>query len=351
MTAEGPALGLGGALRHMADLHPRLVFMGTPELARVVLAALASDPRWTIPCVVAQPDKPVGRGLQVQPPPVKQEALERGIPVLQPAKARDPEFIAALAAMAPDVIVVAAYGQILPPALLAIPRFGCLNIHTSLLPRWRGAAPIQWALLEGDAETGVTLMRMDAGLDTGDIIAVEKTEIQPRDTGQTLHDRLAELGARLVCQKLPDWMRSFERPEDGTWRRSEPQPKEGVTYARRLNKEDGRLDWSKSAVELDRRIRGLNPWPGAFTTVSGLGPAPLILKIWEAWSEVVSRPGLESSQAGEVLVARGDELVVATGAAQTLKIGSLQLEGRRRMSTRDFLAGGALAPGSLLGRP
>jgi len=323
--------------------------MGTPELARVVFAALASDGSWDIPLVVVQPDKPVGRGLQVQAPPVKREALERGIPVLQPAKARDPGFIASLAEAAPDVVVVAAYGQILPPSLLAIPRFGCLNVHTSLLPRWRGAAPIQWAVLEGDAETGVTLMRMDEGLDTGEIVAAESTLIESRETGQTLHDRLAEIGARLVCRELPEWIRSFGPSESGLRPRSRPQPKEGVTYARRLTKEDGRLDWSKSAVELDRRVRALNPWPGAFTTVGNLGPAPLMLKIWEAWPEPLPEQAGESVSVGEVLVARGDALLVATGERQALRIGSLQLEGRRRMSTRDFLAGGALAPGSHLG--
>ena len=334
----------------MPPSRPRLVFMGTPELARVVLAALVSDGSWEIPLVVVQPDKPVGRGLQVQAPPVKREALERGIPVLQPAKARDPGFIASIAEVAPDVIVVAAYGQILPPSLLAIPRFGCLNVHTSLLPRWRGAAPIQWALLEGDAETGVTLMRMDAGLDTGDIVAAESTMIQPRETGQTLHDRLADIGARLVCRMLPEWIRSFRQPEEGGRPRSQPQPTDGVTYARRLSKEDGRLDWSKPAEELDRRIRALNPWPGAFTTVGSLGPAPLMMKIWEAAPESLPEAAGESVGAGEVLVARGDALMVATGARQALRITSLQLEGRRRMSTRDFLAGGALVPGSLLGR-
>ncbi len=321
----------------------RLVFMGTPELARVVLAGLAADDRWEIPLVVVQPDKPVGRGLQLTAPPVKREALDRGIPVVQPARARDPEFLATLAAASPDVVVVAAYGQILPPALLEIPRFGCLNIHTSLLPRWRGAAPIAWALLEGDAETGVTIMRMDAGLDTGAVLAEERTPILPDDTGQTLHDRLAGMGADLIRRVLPDWMEGRITPV--------PQPMDGVTYARKLTREDGRLDWTQSAAVIDRKIRALNPWPGAFTTMPAGDAKAELLKIWEA--RPCERSGGERPMAhpGEVVTASADTLVVATGDEDQadLSILSLQREGRRRMSAREFLAGGALRPGSRLG--
>lgn len=321
---------------------PRLVFMGTPDLARVVLSALAQDGRWELPLVVAQPDKPVGRGLQLQAPPVKREALERGMAVLQPARARDPEFLAALSALAPDVVVVAAYGQILPPALLAIPRFGCLNVHTSILPRWRGAAPIAWAMLEGDAETGVTIMRMDAGLDTGAVIAEERTPILPEDTGQSLHDRLAILGAGLICRVLPEWL-AGRIP-------AVPQPADGVTYARKLTKEDGRLDWTQPASVLDRKIRALNPWPGAFTTMPAGTGAVELLKIWEAQPIVASATEGTAVTSGEVLVARGDELVVAAREGRdSLSIRVLQREGRRRMSTREFLAGGALKAGMRLG--
>jgi methionyl-tRNA formyltransferase len=199
----------------------------------------AAEGRWEIVQVVAQPDKPVGRGLALQPPPVKVEAQLRGWPVIQPVRAREAGFVERVRELAPDVIVVAAYGQILPPSLLAIPRCGCLNVHTSVLPRWRGAAPIQWAILAGDAETGVTLMRMDAGLDTGDIVAVERTPIGAGDTGQTLHDRLALLGGALLVRVLPDWLAG--RME------SRRQPEEGVTYARKLAREDGRLDWGETA--------------------------------------------------------------------------------------------------------
>jgi len=321
---------------------PRLVFMGTPELARVVLLALVQDGRWDIPLVVAQPDKPVGRGLQVQAPPVKREALERGVAVLQPSRTRDPEFLAALSALAPDVVVVAAYGQILPPALLSIPRCGCLNVHTSILPRWRGAAPIAWAMLEGDAETGVTIMRMDAGLDTGEVIAEARTPIRPDDTGQSLHDRLAVLGAGLICQVLPDWLAGRIN--------AIPQPADGVTYARKLTKEDGRLDWAQSASVLDRKIRALNPWPGAFTTMPSATGGVELLKIWEGQSIPTSGNEATAATSGEVMVAHGDELVVAAAEGRDgLKIRVLQREGRRRMSAREFLAGAGLRPGVRLG--
>ncbi len=324
----------------MAGTRPRLVFMGTPELARTVLAALAGDSRWEIPMVVAQPDKPVGRGLQFQAPPVKREALERGLAICQPARARDPDFIASLAALAPDVVVVAAYGQILPSSVLSIPRFGCLNIHTSILPRWRGAAPIQWAILEGDAETGVTIMRMDAGLDTGEMIAIERTSIGPQDTGQTLHDRLADLGAGLIGRILPDWFAGGIE--------AVPQPANGVTYARKLTKEDGRLNWTMPVEAIDRKIRALTPWPGAFTTLPGDGGVTSLLKIWEA--HPLGSSDSATAVPGEILIACGDELVIAAGDGRgALKVVSLQREGRRRMLAREFLAGGALRAGMHLG--
>lgn len=309
---------------------PRLVFMGTPELARTVLVGLADDPRWEIVRVVVQPDKPVGRGLQCQPPPVKVEALARGLSVVQPVKARDPGFLAELAALEPDLVVVAAYGQLLPPALLAIPSRGCLNVHTSLLPRWRGAAPIQWAIAEGDAETGVTLMRMDAGLDTGEIVAEVRTAIGPADTGQTLHDRLAQLGTALLVRTLPDWLQGKIM--------ARPQPAEGVTYARKLTRELGLLDWQQPAEVLERRIRAFNPWPGAHTT-SPVG----LLKVWEA----AAIPG-SGGQPGRVASAAGDQLVVET-AMGSLALQSVQREGRRRMTAREFLAGGGLRSGDRLG--
>src|SRR5258708_2566558 len=178
----------------------RIIFMGTPELARVSLETLLSQPDLNLVAVVTQPDRPKGRDLKLQPPPVKQAALARGLPVLQPERARNEEFILSLKALQPDLIAVAAYGQILPKAILDLPRFGCLNVHTSLLPKYRGAAPIQWAILNGESETGVTIMKMDVGMDTGDIVTQEKTTILLEDTSQTLHDRLAQIGARLLLQ-------------------------------------------------------------------------------------------------------------------------------------------------------
>lgn len=308
--------------------------MGTPDLARTVLSRLADgmSPWGELVGVVAQPDKPVGRGLQMQAPPVKQEALARGLEVAQPSKARDPEFLRLLHRMAPDVIVVAAYGQLLPPDLLAIPRFGCLNVHTSLLPRWRGAAPIQWAILEGDTETGITLMRMDAGLDTGDILAMERTAVRPDDTGQILHDRLAVLGGDLLIRTLPDWLEGRITPR--------PQGPQGVTYARKLTREDGRLDWRRPAAVLERQIRALNPWPGAWTHVVEPESAPWLLKVWRASVEPCS------GSPGEILRASGDELLVAAGAGTgSLRLLEVQREGRKRIPTRDFLAGQAFEPG------
>jgi methionyl-tRNA formyltransferase len=313
----------------MGSNRPRLVFMGTPELARTALRALADSGAYDIALVVAQPDKPVGRGLDVQPPPVKVEALSRGLPVAQPLRAREPGFIASLRALAPDVIVVAAYGQILPAELLEIPRRGCLNIHTSLLPRWRGAAPIQWAILEGDSETGVSIMLMDVGLDTGPVIATTRTKVEDRDTGQTLHDRLARLGSELLLTVLPRWLEGELS--------AQPQPAEGVTYARKLSKADGRIDWTRPAESIARQVRALNPWPVAFTT----SPSG-ILKVWQA-STVEG-----SGSPGEVLAVSGDRLIVAAGRG-AVACEVLQREGRKKLPAREFLAGANLAAGDRLG--
>lgn len=302
----------------------RMVFMGTPELARTVLATLAGDPRFELVAVVAQPDKPAGRNLHLTPPPVKVEALARGLPVLQPLKARDPVFLDQLRALAPDLVVVAAYGQILPQALLDIPRHGCLNVHTSLLPRWRGAAPIQWAIAEGDAETGVTIMRMDAGLDTGPMVSEVRTPISGTDTGQTLHDRLAQLGGRLLAETIPGYVTGELVPQ--------PQPAAGVTYARKISREDGRLDWTRPAQVLDQRIRAFTPWPGAFCFVPA-EPRPKLLKVHAASPEAGS-----AGQPGAVLATGAHGLVVACGDG-ALRLTEVQPEGGRRMTAAQFLAG------------
>src|SRR5258707_10393564 len=209
----------------------RIIFMGTARLACASLEALTRAPGFSVAAVVTPPDRPKGRALHPQPPPVKECALGAKLPVLQPLRARDETFIGELRRLQPDLVVVAAYGQILPQSILDIPRFGCLNVHTSLLPKYRGAAPIQWALLNDETESGVTIMKMDAGLDTGDILTQERTPINPEDTSESLHDRLADMGARLLVQTIPEYVTGRIRPQ--------PQPAEGATYAPKIKKQDG----------------------------------------------------------------------------------------------------------------
>jgi methionyl-tRNA formyltransferase len=298
------------------------------------LRALCREKAIAVVAVISQPDKPKGRDLKLQPTPVKTLALAERLPVLQPARARDETFISELRRLAPDLIVVTAYGQILPQTVLDLPRFGCLNVHTSLLPKYRGAAPIQWAILNGDSETGVTIMKMDAGLDTGPVLTQETTPIAATDTAQTLHDRLAELGAVLLVKTIPAYVSGNIVPQ--------PQPTEGATYARKITKDDGRTDWTQPASVLWNRVRGLTPWPGAFTHLPGDGQ-PRLLKILSADVE----PQL-SGQPGTVLRADKTGLVVACGQ-QSLRILLLQLEGGRRMSASEFLAGHELPAGTRLG--
>jgi methionyl-tRNA formyltransferase len=312
----------------------RIVFFGTAELACASLAALADIPAFSLVAVVTQPDRPKGRDLRLQPSPVKALALQRGLAVWQPARCRAPEFLDPLRAASPDLVVVAAYGQILPQALLDLPPHGCLNVHTSLLPRHRGAAPIQWAILDGDAETGVTIMQMDAGLDTGAVLAREATPILPADTAHTLHDRLAELGARLLVRTIPDHVGGRITPQ--------PQPAEGATYARKITKEDGRLDWTQPAALLHRRLRALTPWPGTFTRLPEGGNQRL-LKVWAA--EVVPAP---SGQPGEILSADAGGVLIRCGT-DALRVTELQREGGRRLRAADFLAGHPVRSGAVLG--
>jgi methionyl-tRNA formyltransferase len=257
--------------------------------------------------------------------------LESGLPILQPEKARDPVFVEQLRALAPELVVVAAFGQLLPPSILELPRHGCLNVHASLLPRWRGAAPIQWAMLEGDAETGVTIMKIDAGLDTGDMLTFARTPITPADNSQTLHDRLAEMGAELLVRTIPDYLAGKLTPIR--------QPAEGVTYARKLNKEDGRLDWTLPAQQLHRRVRAFTPWPGAFTQ---WGDPPKMLKVWETEIRPATGPN-----PGEILAADKEGILVACGH-DALLIKTLQKEGGRRLTAQEFLAGHGLSPATKL---
>ena len=311
----------------------RIVFMGTPPLAATVLRALLQEKSFHVVAAVTQPDQPKGRELKLQPSAVKELALEHSLPALQPERARDPQFIDEIRRLAPDLIVVAAYGQILPQALLDVPKFGCLNVHTSLLPKYRGAAPIQWAILNGDSETGVTIMKMDAGLDTGEIVSKERTVITDDDIASTLHDRLAQLGGTLLVRTIPDYVSGKILPR--------PQPAEGASYARKIKKEDGKLDWSQPARVLWNRVRGLTPWPGTHTALQR--SPPLILKILRA--QVAQR---NSGSAGEIISADRNGIIVGCGEG-ALRILELQREGGKRLTSEQFLAGCPLHMGEKLG--
>ena len=247
----------------------KVVFMGTPDFAVGTLKKLIES-RHEVLAVVTQPDKPKGRGKAMQFPPVKEVAVEAGITVYQPKRVREPEFLETLKELSPDVVVVVAFGQIIPQAVLDVPKLGCLNVHGSLLPKYRGSAPIQWAVIDGERESGVTIMRMDAGLDTGYMITTRVVKLEEKETGGSLFDKLSQAGADLLTETL-------DQLEAGTVT-YEKQPAESSTdYARMLKKEDGQIDWNKSAAELERLIRGLNPWPSAYTHLDGK-----TLKIWMA---------------------------------------------------------------------
>ena len=302
----------------------RLAFAGTPAFARVALQALHEAGHDTV-LVLTQPDRPAGRGLQLQPSAVKQWALTQGLPIAQPRSLRldgkfSPDAAAACAqlqAAAPQLMVVAAYGLILPPWVLALPPLGCLNIHGSLLPRWRGAAPIQRAIEAGDAASGITIMQMDAGLDTGDMLIDQALPIHADDTSATLHDRLAALGARLIVQAVAQAEQGALQPRR--------QPDAGVNYAHKIDKAEAALDWLQPAVALERRIRAFDPFPGCTAVLGGQ-----TVKVWRA--TVVAQSG----EPGAVLRADGDGLVVACGEG-ALSLTALQLPGGRRIGVRDFL--------------
>jgi methionyl-tRNA formyltransferase len=306
----------------------RIVFMGTPEFACPTLQALV-DRGEEVVAVVTQPDRPKGRGQQLAPPPVKELAQRHGIPVLQPVKVRQPEVVEQLKELAPDLIVVVAFGQILPKSVLEIPRHGCINIHASLLPRWRGAAPINWCLIGGDTETGVTTMQMDVGLDTGDMLVKRTIPIGPDDDARTLHDKLSLLGAEALGETL-DLLAAGRLV-------AEKQDDALTCYAAMLKKEDGELDWSRPATELRNRIRGMNPWPGTFTFWDGK-----LVKVFRGGE------GAGSGQPGTVLRAGRDGIEVACGSG-SLVLAELQLEGKKRLPAAEFLAGCRLEPGTVLG--
>lgn len=306
-----------------------IVYMGTPDLAAVVLENLINS-KHNIIAVVTQPDKPKGRGKQIQFTPVKELALKHNIDVYQPIKAKEEGFLDTLKQLNPDIIVVAAFGQILPKALLEFPKYGCINVHASLLPKYRGAAPIQWAIIDGEQKTGITIMHMDVGIDTGDMIMKEEVIIEPKETGGSLHDKLAQCGGSLLLKAL-------DAIEAGTATR-EKQKDEDSNYVKMLDKTIGKIDFNKSAVEIERLIRGLNPWPSAYTYLDDK-----TLKIWDADVISDSTPGTP----GEIIAVTNDSIVVKTGDGN-LAIKELQLEGKKRMLTDAFLRGYEIQVGTIL---
>lgn len=309
----------------------RIIFMGTPDFSVGTLEAILAAGH-QVAAVVTQPDKPKGRGKALQATPVKEAALAHGLTVYQPRKVREDSFLEELKKINPDVIVVVAFGQIIPRTILELPKFGCINVHASLLPKYRGAAPIQWAVIDGEEVSGVTIMRMDAGLDTGDMLSKVEVPLAEDETGGSLFDKLSEAGARQLVQTL-------DRLEDGTVQ-PEKQPEESPTgYARMITKADGLIDWTKDAKSIERLIRGLNPWPSAFTRLEGKN-----LKIWKAAVQEQ-----DSGLAPGTVVSAGREgLSVQTGQGR-LNILELQLEGKKRMEADAFLRGCTLETGAVLG--
>lgn len=310
----------------------RIVYMGTPDFAVLPLRAMA-EAGYEIVGVVTQPDKPKGRGKTLLPTPVKEEALKYRIPVYQPLKVREPEFMETLKTLNPDIIVVAAFGQIVPKAVLELPRFGCINIHASLLPKYRGAAPIQQAVLDGETETGVTIQKMGTGIDTGDMISKIVVPITEEETGGSLFDKLAAAGADLLVKTLPEIFAGTAVYEE--------QPKESPTpYAGMITKQMGLLDFTKSAAELERLVRGLNPWPSAYAFLDGK-----TLKVWK--SKVLESRG--DAKPGTVLQADRTGIYVACGEGE-LVLKEVQLEGKKRMETDAFLRGYSIEAGTVLKR-
>jgi len=309
---------------------PRLVFLGTPDFAVPTLEELAKRGA-DVALVVTQPDRPKGRGKKPAPPPVKAAAQRLGLPVYQPERIRHPVSVERLLSSGAECLVLVAYGQLLPQALLEGFPLGALNVHPSLLPKYRGAAPIQRALMNGDEETGVSIMLMDEGMDTGPVLAVEKVPIGPEDTAGTLHEKLSVLGADLMCRTLVQWKAGRCRPV--------PQDDASASLAPPIRKEETRVDWSRPALEVANRIRALDPWPGAYTVHQGKR-----LKLFRARP---SRLNL-SGRPGEVLGHCEDGLLVAAGDGRAVCIGRLQLEGKKALDAHDFLRGHAVPAGDVL---
>ncbi|GIQ67689.1 methionyl-tRNA formyltransferase [Xylanibacillus composti] len=312
----------------------RIVFMGTPDFAVTALEALL-DAGYEVAAVVSQPDRPKGRKRMLTPPPVKAAAEKHGIPVLQPEKLRAPESVEDIRRLRPDLIVTAAYGQILPKSVLELPQFGCINVHASLLPKYRGGAPIHYAVINGESKTGVTIMYMAEGLDTGDMISKIEVPITSEDTTGTLHDKLSAAGAELLIETVPKLLA-------GTASR-EPQDDALASYAPNITREDERIDWSKSAAAIHNQVRGLNPWPVAFTTLDG--------QVWKIWRTEVVRTDAAPDvhrPAGAVVSAEDGRIVVQTGTGH-LALLDIQPQGKRPMPTSEWLKGGKLAAGTVLG--
>ena len=306
----------------------KVIFMGTPDFAAASLAALIGS-KHEILAVVTQPDKPKGRKGELTPPPVKAIAVEKGIKVYQPLKVRESEFVEIIRDYNPDVIVVIAFGQIIPESILEIPKYGCVNIHGSLLPKYRGAAPIQWAVLDGEKESGVTSMLMDKGIDTGDILLKKSIKLAEDETSGSLFDKLMALGAETLLETLEGLEKGSIIPEK--------QGDSPTDYAKMLTKEMGLIDFARTASELDCFVRGMNPWPSAYTTLDGK-----TLKIWRA------KPVAEKGKAGSVLRVGKDSFVIGCGD-NALEVFEVQLEGKKRMSAGDFLKGTHIEAGKEFG--
>lgn len=308
----------------------KVLFMGTPDFAVGALEAIVKAGH-EVTCVVTQPDKPKGRSKEMQFPPVKECALKYDIPVFQPVKIKEAESVEELRKYEADIFVVAAFGQILSKEILDMPKFGCINIHASLLPKYRGAAPIQWAVIDGEEKSGVTIMQMNEGLDTGDILLTKEVILDKKETGESLFDKLMEVGAEAVVEALPLIEEGKLQPV--------PQKDEESTHAKMLSKALGKIDFSKSAVEIERLIRGLNSWPSAYTYYKGKQ-----LKIWEA--DVCSQTTLKAI--GEITEVSKNSIFVQTGDG-VLELKEVQLEGKKRMNAHDFLLGNQIVAGELLG--
>lgn len=313
----------------------KIVFMGTPDYAVSALEAIIQA-GYEVSAAVTQPDKPRGRGKGIQMPPVKQCALKYGIPVFQPVKVKEPEAVERLREYGADLFVVAAFGQILSEEILTMPKYGCINIHASLLPKYRGASPIQWAILNGETETGITIMQMAKGIDTGDILMKCAVPIDRKETGESLHDKLCAAGAELIVKALPEIGNGNLKPEK--------QKEEDATYVTLLKKSMGQIDWFEDAVWIDRLVRGLNPWPSAYTVYQGR-----TLKIWECEPEDCVPDGTDSGTAGRIEKVTKDAFYVRTGKG-LLKVLQVQPEGKKRMQVKDFLLGYPLEEGTVLGK-